>query len=67
MINGKRKTIGVFSCKAYSLFDRALYKTLEEQWAYGSRYIMINAGGAGTSAELRHHHLFHGGLFRQPE
>jgi diguanylate cyclase (GGDEF)-like protein len=31
MINGKRKTIGVFSCKAYSLFDRALFKTLEEQ------------------------------------
>ena len=31
MINGKRKTIGVFSCKAYSLFDRALYKTREEQ------------------------------------
>ena len=31
MITGKRRTIGVFSCKAYSLFDRALYRTLEEQ------------------------------------
>ena len=30
MISGKRKTIGVFQCKAYSLFDEAVYHTLEE-------------------------------------
>ena len=31
MISGKRRTIGVFVCKAYSLFDSAVYQTLEEQ------------------------------------
>ena len=31
MISGKRKTIGVFLCKAYSLFDNAVYQTLEEE------------------------------------
>ena len=30
MISGKRKTIGVFACKAYSLFDNAVYAALEE-------------------------------------
>lgn len=30
MISGKRKTIGVFICKAYSLFDNAVYHALEE-------------------------------------
>ena len=30
MISGKRKTIGVFLCKAYSLFDNAVYHALEE-------------------------------------
>ena len=31
MISGKRKTIGVFICKAYSLFDNAVYYALKEQ------------------------------------
>ena len=31
MISGKRKTIGVFMCKAYSLFDSAVYHRLEEE------------------------------------
>ena len=31
MISGKRKTIGVFLCKAYSLFDNTVYKTLEQE------------------------------------
>ena len=31
MISGRRKTIGVFLCKAYSLFDNAVYKTLEQE------------------------------------
>ena len=31
MISGRHKTIGVFLCKAYSLFDNAVYKTLEQE------------------------------------
>ena len=31
MISGRRKTIGVFICKAYSLFDNAVYHALEEE------------------------------------
>ena len=31
MISGKRKTIGVFLCKAYSLFDNAVYQALEQE------------------------------------
>ena len=31
MISGKRKTIGVFLCKAYSLFDNAVYSALEKE------------------------------------
>ena len=31
MIAGKRKTIGVFMCKAYSLFDNAVYLALEKE------------------------------------
>ena len=31
MISGKRKTIGVFLCKAYALFDNAVYQTLEKE------------------------------------
>lgn len=31
MLSGKRKTIGAFLCKAYSLFDEAVYHVLEEQ------------------------------------
>ena len=31
MLSGKRKTIGAFLCKAYSLFDNAVYRMLEEQ------------------------------------
>ena len=31
MISGKRKTIGVFLCKAYSLFDNAVYAALERE------------------------------------
>lgn len=31
MISGRRKTIGVFLCKAYSLFDNAVYLTLEQE------------------------------------
>ncbi len=31
MISGKRKTIGVFLCKAYVLFDNAVYAALEEE------------------------------------
>ena len=31
MISGKRKTIGLFLCKAYALFDDAVYRTLEEE------------------------------------
>ena len=31
MISGKRKTIGIFLCKAYSLFDDAVYHTVTEQ------------------------------------
>ena len=30
MIAGKRKTIGVFLCKAYAVFDNAVYRVLEE-------------------------------------
>ena len=30
MISGKRKTIGVFLCKAYSFFDNAVYHALED-------------------------------------
>ncbi len=30
MISGKRKTIGVFLCKAYSVFDNAVYAALEK-------------------------------------
>ena len=30
MIAGKRRTIGVFLCKAYSVFDNAVYRVLEE-------------------------------------
>ena len=31
MISGKRRTIGVFLCKAYSLFDNSVYHTLEKE------------------------------------
>ena len=31
MLSGRRKTIGAFLCKAYSLFDNAVYRMLEEQ------------------------------------
>ena len=31
MIAGKRKTIGVFMCKAYQMFDNAVYSTLEKE------------------------------------
>ena len=31
MISGKRRTIGVFMCKAYSLFDSAVYRRLETE------------------------------------
>ena len=31
MISGRRKTIGVFLCKAYSLFDNAVYLALEQE------------------------------------
>ena len=31
MISGRRKTIGVFLCKAYSLFDNAVYMALEQE------------------------------------
>ena len=31
MIAGKRKTIGVFMCKAYSHFDSTVFRTLEEE------------------------------------
>ena len=31
MISGKRKTIGLFLCKAYALFDNAVYRALEEE------------------------------------
>ena len=31
MIGGKRKTIGVFLCKAYQMFDNAVYSTLEKE------------------------------------
>ena len=31
MISGKHKTIGVFLCKAYSLFDNAVYRALEQE------------------------------------
>ena len=31
MLSGKRKTIGAFLCKAYSIFDNAVYRTLEEE------------------------------------
>ncbi len=31
MLSGKRKTIGAFLCKAYSLFDNAVYRMLEEE------------------------------------
>ena len=31
MLSGKRKTIGAFFCKAYSLFDNAVYRMLEEE------------------------------------
>ena len=31
MISGKRKTVGVFLCKAYALFDDAVYLTLEQE------------------------------------
>ena len=37
MIRGKRKTIGVFLCKAYSMFDDAVYHRLETEslkWGY---------------------------------
>ena len=35
MISGKRKTIGIFLCKAYSLFD-------ERQIAAGTVYIALS-------------------------
>ncbi|MBR6164814.1 MAG: GGDEF domain-containing protein [Clostridia bacterium] len=31
MLSGQRKTIGAFLCKAYSLFDSAVYHALEEE------------------------------------
>ena len=31
MLSGRRKTIGAFLCKAYSLFDSAVYHALEEE------------------------------------
>jgi diguanylate cyclase (GGDEF)-like protein len=31
MIAGKRRTIGVFMCKAYSMFDNAVFRRLEEE------------------------------------
>ena len=31
MLSGRRKTIGVFLCKAYVLFDNAVYHALEEE------------------------------------
>lgn len=33
MISGRRKTIGVFMCKAYQMFDNAVYRTLEAEAA----------------------------------
>ena len=31
MIGGKRRTIGVFMCKAYLMFDSAVFRRLEEE------------------------------------
>ena len=31
MIAGKRKTVGVFLCKAYTVFDNAVYHALEAE------------------------------------
>ena len=31
MLSGRRKTIGAFLCKAYSLFDSAVYSALEKE------------------------------------
>ena len=31
MISGRRKTIGVFLCKAYAMFDNAVYHALEDE------------------------------------
>ena len=31
MLSGKRRTIGAFLCKAYSLFDSAVFHTLEKE------------------------------------
>ena len=31
MLSGRRKTIGAFLCKAYSLFDSAVYRALENE------------------------------------
>ena len=31
VLSGRRKTIGAFLCKAYSLFDNAVYRTLEQE------------------------------------
>ena len=31
VLSGRRKTIGAFLCKAYSIFDNAVYRTLEEE------------------------------------
>ena len=33
MISGRRKTIGVFMCKAYQMFDNTVYRTLEAEAA----------------------------------
>ncbi len=33
MIGGKRRTIGVFMCKAYSMFDSAVFRRLEKEAA----------------------------------
>ena len=53
MLSGRRKTIGVFLCKAYVLFDNAVYHALEEEALSGvpMHWVILPAGITGIEAD----------------
>ena len=56
MLSGKRKTIGAFLCKAYALFDEAVFHTLEEE-AKRLNYNIVVFTTVGYFASQNHYDI----------
>ena len=54
MIGGKRKTIGVFLCKAYEMFERAVFSAMREE-AYRRDYDIIVFTSVGYFASQNYY------------